>query len=357
MGRGTFLAGILALLLAYSLYFGLQQIYLLGAPLVAPPVPNKAAFSDERGSGPTTGSSNDDDDAMIRMDQYRKEIAQELWRVRGPKPCLQKRPFYLMKWGPGFNFGDDLNIDLAAVLLGVDRNSVRTTTNAAQTNKVVAIGSVLTQAASGDIVLGTGLSFGSKNAQPESPFWKESLAKATIISVRGPDSRAKVLERGIPCPDVFGDLGVTTSLLVWPDLKPASPSANQVCVIPHITDKTLQKEAKESPYTVLSIAPTLPRKLATEMMECGLIVSSSLHAIMIADTYQLKVRWYNGPDSNAKAKYLDYFRGIGAVDTSSASTLNEAIAMGPMKPALTLEKMRNVTLQLIHSFPFDQVCE
>lgn len=296
---------------------------------------------------------------------YRKEIQAELLKFRGPQPCQLNRPWFHIRlngsaWKGGRNFGDDLNIDLASALVGgASRSDIPVSTNRYQSGKIVAIGSVLTQVMPGDIVLGTGLAFASKDAVPSSPLWSQQLPNATIISVRGPDTRAAILKQGGSCPEVYGDLGVTASLLIWPDLTPADTPSHAVCVIPHATDATLKKEAAvSSSVHVLSISPPTPLVLAKQLMDCGFVISSSLHVLMIADAFGIPTRWYNGPDSNAPAKYLDYFNGIGVVDVTYATTLQQAIDMGrPMAPALTLDIMKSVTLQLIRTFPFDIVCK
>jgi pyruvyltransferase len=300
--------------------------------------------------------------AASLLNTYRQEIQQELQRYR-PQPCYLNRPWFHISlkgaaWKGGRNFGDDLNLDLAASVLGIERSEVYFTTNRTFSGKIVAIGSVLTQAMSNDIVLGTGLSFASKDALPESPLWSKELPNVTIISVRGPDTRSKVLERAYTdCPEAYGDLGVTASLLIWPQLKPSEKPSKAVCIVPHATDATLKKEAAATSYHVLSISPSTPLILVKQLMECEIVISSSLHALMIADAFGIAVRWYNGPDSNAPEKYMDYFRGIGALDVSHASTLQQAVDMGPMTPSLTLNVMKSVTLQLIRTFPFDQVCK
>ena len=310
----------------------------------------------------TSSSRTEAAEAMSTYKQtiqnYREEISQDLKRLR-PQPCYLNRPWFHIKWGKtGLNFGDDLNLDLAAALLQIPREKVFSTTNRYLQNKIMGIGSVATQTMPGDIVLGTGLSFASKDAQPASPLWSVQLPNATILSVRGPDTRNAILARGIHCPEIYGDLGVTASLLIWPDLNPSENPSKKVCIVPHGTDTTLKKAAKASGYDVLSITPTVPLILAKQLMDCEFIITSSLHVQMIASAFQIGVRWYNGPDSNSPAKYLDYYRGIGATsDITFATSMAHALELGPMKPALTLDTMRSVTLVLLRQFPFDQVCK
>jgi pyruvyltransferase len=296
---------------------------------------------------------------------YRQTVKAEMMRVRMGKPCMLNRPWYHIRlgsqWEGGRNYGDDLNLDLAAALLGIQRNQVKTTTDRTLAGKIMGIGSVLTHTCIGDIVLGTGLSFASKDARPESQVWKnlnDTLTK--ILSVRGSDTRMRIMEQNVDCPAEYGDLGVTASLLIWPDLYPSSTPPHDVCVVPHATDSTLKKEAAEHRpmVQVLSISPAKPVDLTKSMMDCKLIISSSLHVLMIADAYGIPTRWYHGPDSNQVDKYNDYYRGVGTDRSSDyATTLVDAINMGPMEPALSLEKMLNVTMRLLQFFPFDIVCE
>jgi len=291
------------------------------------------------------------------IQNYRVEISQELKRIR-PRPCYLNRPWCHTNWGTtGRNFEDDLNLDLASALLQIKRKDVSTTTNRYLPNKIMGIGSVATQIMQGDIDLGTGLKASSKDTRPESPTWKQ-IPKATILSVRGPDTRDAIMAHGIDCPEVYGDLGVTTSLLIWPDLNPSENPSKRVCIVPHGTDTTLKKAAKASGYDVFSITPTVPLILAKQLMDCEFIITSSLYVQIIASAFQIGVRWYSGPDSEPPGQFLDYYRRISRnPDATVATSVAHALELGPMEPALTLDTMRNVTLKLLEQFPFDQVCK
>uniref|UniRef100_A0A7S1VKR5 Polysaccharide pyruvyl transferase domain-containing protein n=1 Tax=Grammatophora oceanica TaxID=210454 RepID=A0A7S1VKR5_9STRA len=216
----------------------------------------------------------------------------------------------------------------------------------------------------GDIVLGTGLSFASKDAAPGAPLWgRLNDTRTRLLSVRGPQTLSQI-QKHTGRKDIrpqYGDLGLTASLLIWPDLLPSSNPKHAVCVVPHATDTILKKEAashKDPSVTVFSISPSEPKVLALALMDCQFVVSSSLHVLMTAETFGIPARWYNGPDSNAVEKYLDYYEGIGANRTNaSARTLNDAIQMVPMASPVSLDTMLDVTTRLIQMFPFEELCQ
>ena len=161
------------------------------------------------------------------------------------------------------------------------------------------------------------------------------------------------------CTSVYGDLGMTASLLIWPHLFRSASPEHPVCIVPHATDATLKREAKEAgnKVKVFSISPDVPETLTKELLNCEYVISSSLHVLMIAETFGVPVRWYNGPDSNKPEKYVDYFHGIGVFyPPESVDSLQDALRRGPSEPSFSLETMFNVTMNLIRSFPYEDVC-
>ena len=288
-------------------------------------------------------------------------IVRRFLHKRQSQQCEMSKPWYHIglgrRWRNGKNFGDDLNVDLASAILGLSRENVVTTTNRFVKGKILAIGSVLTHVEEGDLIFGTGLSFFSRDAAHGARTW-ENLNKSTIYSLRGPDSFKRAALEGIKPPWKFGDLGITASLLIWPNLHYVSPSVD-VCVVPHATDTKLRQEAEHfEGVIILDISPDLPVTLMRQLLKCRRVFSSSLHVLMVALAFDIPCVWMNGPDSNHPAKYLDFFHGMyDDANFTSYSTLEDAMEGKEFIPAINLQKMLDVTLTFISHFPFDKVCK
>ena len=294
-----------------------------------------------------------------RLATYRSQVQKLLERKR-VENCVMKVPWYHIKlggrWTGGHNFGDDMNLDLASAVLKIRREEVWSTTRRSFDGKVLAIGSTLTHSMPNDMVFGTGLAVSSPDAAPESRLWKR-LTHTRIYSLRGPISARAIARFGLSSPKSYGDLGITASILIWPDLQYRKEATHDVCVIPHATDETLKLESYERNLTVFSISPEFPKYLTERMLTCSRVISSSLHALMIAQAYNIPAFWYSGPDSPKIDKFLDYFLGVGIVGVTRYSSLEEALHLKSERvPVLDPAVMFNIAKQFINTFPFDKVC-
>ena len=172
-------------------------------------------------------------------------------------------------------------------------------------NKLCAIGTML-----GDYLLVSGGHFWGCGYGGVS-INEKSIAinrKVNFYAVRGPISRDFVLSRGVACPDVYGD-----PALLLPDLYACSkPKKYKIGLICHYThghifnydDGVSLIDIMRSPENMLSIVD--------EICQCEIILSSSLHGIIIANAYGIPARWFilNGFPLQAYPKYHDYFLSV-----------------------------------------------
>jgi len=168
--------------------------------------------------------------------------------------------------------------------------------------------SVIRHDADHDVICGSG--FISADRVPQRPH--------TILSVRGPLTRDKFMEAGIACPEVYGDLGL---LCRYALPKPTVEKKYKIGLIPHYTDKKLDivKAAQRLPgWTVIDIeqAPrgtTTPEEFVRKINECEILVSSSLHGIILGDSYGIPS--YHVKLSEALVggtfKFRDYYSSVG----------------------------------------------
>lgn len=86
-----------------------------------------------------------------------------------------------------------------------------------------------------------------------------------------------------------------------------------------------------------------------EIVKSEKIISSSLHGIILAESYGVPAILLNEGIDNQLIKYYDWYYSTGRKSVKIANSIEEALSMEPMDlPDLT--NMRN---DLINSFPYD----
>ena len=145
----------------------------------------------------------------------------------------------------------------------------------------------------------------------------ESVAKqpGQIISVRGPLSRQKFLDAGIECPEKYGDFG-----LFFPYIIPKPLEVQRkfrIGFIPHFIDADLdivKRASRNISWKIIDIMQTgTPEKFVDEIHECDVILSSSLHGIIIADSYNIPAHHTVLSDKviGGEFKFRDYYLSVG----------------------------------------------
>lgn len=136
---------------------------------------------------------------------------------------------------------------------------------------------------------------------------------AKVHSVRGPLTRQLLLDQGFDCPPVYGD----PALLVSRYYRPQVPKRYKYGIIPHYIDEKnpLVKAVISRPdVLVISMADYKHwHDIPDAVCSCEKILSSSLHGLIVADSYGIPNAWVRFSDNIAGGsfKYLDYFASVG----------------------------------------------
>jgi pyruvyltransferase len=200
--------------------------------------------------------------------------------------------------------------------------------------RLLAVGSILHFAQDGDVVWGAGVN--GKKSKEDHRF-----RALDIRAVRGPLTREFLLDRGVETPPVFGD-----PALLLPRLMPelgdwAEEKRYPLTLVPNLNDLGEFGEATEL-LDPRSPVPTCLRRLA----QSELVVGSSLHAIVVAESLGIQARLI-ASGTEDRFKYDDYYLGTGRSPVESASSLEEAVALGG-GPPLDFDCQR-----LLDAFPTD----
>jgi pyruvyltransferase len=232
------------------------------------------------------------------------------------------------------NLGDGFNPLIFNHFISNKRLQYRNIYDTAPNNtdsSIIGIGSILSLNnkidTSNHVIVGSG--FIDKKLVPQRP--------RTIISVRGPKTRRKFLDANIPCPRIYGDLGLLLRYIVPPPM--ICDKKYTFGFIPHNYDKYSPFILKAMEYPGWKVIDINQADNVTnfvkEIHECKYILSSSLHGIIIADSYGIPA--YHTMLSNKLEgglwKFKDYYASIhrkySNVDITS---MDEKMILKQMKP-------------------------
>jgi Polysaccharide pyruvyl transferase len=160
-----------------------------------------------------------------------------------------------------------------------------------------------------------------KFATGESTVWGSGTSRsldrlssdATYKAVRGPLTRDVVLASGGACPPVYGD-----PALLLPRYLPR-PERRPSFKLGFIRDvsqsaKTLRFDGVKD-IDLHGAGQAAIERVVDDIVDCEMILSTSLHGIIIANAYGIPARWCNfGDDAGLEGdgmKFADYFLSVG----------------------------------------------
>ncbi len=272
------------------------------------------------------------------------------------KPTVSHRNPPGLLYHYSYSFADDFSAELVQRLVGRKINKVNCASSgrwyakykrrilnylgrieALRRPRLLALGSIFQFARHGDIVWGTGVN----------PRWQKRLPEGTVIdirAVRGPLTRDYVVSRlGHECPAIYGDPGLLFPAL-FPEFK--REERKELTIILQHFDENLGPDVQRMlcghiPY-ICQRSGTHWREIVREIVASKFVIASSLHAIILAESYGIPARWLHNKElPSAKTegtfKYNDYLASTGREPDLYAANINEALDLGGMpRPDLSL---------------------
>ncbi|MGA9637587.1 polysaccharide pyruvyl transferase family protein [Flavobacterium sp.] len=163
----------------------------------------------------------------------------------------------------------------------------------------VTIGSVLTHVNHKCIVWGSGI------ISKEYP-----IKEAKFLAVRGPQTRAFLLDQGHQVPEIYGD----PALLLPRYFNPIVEKKYKYGIVPHYNDWEKVKDwfVADAEVLVIDLMTTDIESKTIEFLACEKIISSSLHGIIVAHAYGIPAVWQKFSDKvfGDDIKYQDYMESI-----------------------------------------------
>ncbi len=239
------------------------------------------------------------------------------------------------------NFGDLLSLPLVERIVEepvrVFKKNVKK--NAKQEKKILGIGSILTFAANGDVIWGSGIN--GKYLDPS----KYSFTNLDVRAVRGPLTRKFLAHHfQIESPKIYGDPALLFPFF-FPEFKKQDHPSQKYIIIPHYSEEYLFPKVL---YGNTVVYPTEPwETVVLKILDSQFVISSSLHGIIIAEAFGIPARLLRVTANEPMFKYYDYYYGTNRPNFLFATSIEEALKMGGEPPhECDLYK-------LYESFPFD----
>ena len=202
------------------------------------------------------------------------------------------------------NWGDDVSIKLCELINSHKKFIIRRYTwNIYGREDYLVIGSIITwMTTPKSIIWGSGIVY---------PHKELSAIPKKVLAVRGPLTRQYLIERGVSCPEIYGD----PALLFPRYYKPKGNKKYKLGVIPHFRDKgnvLLEKFRNDEDILIIDVQKVRPwTKIIDDVCRCEYIASSSLHGIIISDAYNVPNVWIEFADGERKQfAFQDYFCSV-----------------------------------------------
>jgi pyruvyltransferase len=182
--------------------------------------------------------------------------------------------------------------------------------------RMLSVGSIMRMARNGDTIWGTGVNGKSLDG--------DRAKRLDVRAVRGPRTRSLLLDRGIECPEVYGDPALLIPHL-WSDEELGVGRASRgTLVLPNLHD---YRTARRSPSPVMNPRNRSPWNIIRAIAESTLVVGSSLHGVIIAEAFGIPARFIRSA-VEPEFKYRDYLEGTGRFDYEFADSIDHALELG-----------------------------
>ena len=136
------------------------------------------------------------------------------------------------------------------------------------------------------------------------------IKKAKFLSVRGPLTRKRLIELGYNVPELYGDPAILLPLLFNKKIE----KSYKIGIIPHYVDyeEVFNKFKESKDVKVIDLLTNDIEQVVLEILECELIVSSSLHGVIVSHVYDIPAIWTKFSDKlgGDNVKFYDYFESV-----------------------------------------------
>lgn len=255
------------------------------------------------------------------------------------KKNIRENGVNIYYWTPKWlkeNIGDYLNIVISNELL--KRQGIDPKKHIKKTRYMYGIGSIFHVVRDNATIWGSGVN-GMCNTE------NVRGKNLDIRLVRGRLTRDYLQQRGIPCPELYGDPGLIVSRL-FPEYFKIKKNKD-VVIVPNLFD--LNQLRTQNKLGLPIIMPTVYRwrTFFKEICSAKLVIASSLHGIIIAESYGIPAVYLKlNKNEGIDFKFHDYYSGTGREMTKVAHSVEEALELGG-------EPLPEIPAYIEDVFPYD----
>lgn len=246
----------------------------------------------------------------------------------------EKNKVNLNYWKESANLGDCLSPVIVDYVLSTKNINPSKSVN--KTKHLYGVGSVLTAGIQDCTVWGSGV----LNA---TLTYRLNNRKMDIRSVRGPFTRAILMDYGYCVPEVYGDPAILMPEIYEPkNLK----KEKKYGLILH-KDYIIDDLSKYDDTLIIDIRTEDYKVFLDKLNSVEVIIASSLHGIILAEAYGIPAILLK-PQIDM-LKYYDYYYGTERFNFPIATNIEEAMKIKPIE----LPNFKEMRKKLKEVFPFD----
>lgn len=244
-------------------------------------------------------------------------------------------------WRVKTNLGDGLGIVVCKYMVETIRG-IHIDKTIESTKHLLTIGSIIQWDMFDSTVWGSGILAGWRF---EGVISASNFRKLDIRAVRGPLTRDILNACGYECPEIYGDPAIIMPSIYKPE------NINKKWKVSMIIHHNERCDNYPSHIHNINVKTYDYESFIDEIVQSELIISSSLHGIILAETYGVPAILLDDNDCvhNQLFKYFDWYFSTNRYSVKIARTMEEALGMEPM-PLPNLKEMRE---KLMEVFPYD----
>lgn len=249
---------------------------------------------------------------------------------------VKKNSVNLEWWGNTDNLGDYLSKVVFEWMLStkVVKSSCKNTVH------LLCIGSIIGKGKFDATIWGAGI-HAFENI--EAINFRKSFVRYDVRALRGPVTKHLLEKMGYDCSQArLGDPAILMPEIYKPHIE------NKQYEISIISHMLLENEDYGDLHKI-SIRTTDYKYFIDEILKSKKIISSSLHGIILAESYGVPAVFFGKGMESQYLKYYDWYYSTGRYSVKIARTLDEAIRMEPMQ----LPDLFELRKGLLESFPYD----
>lgn len=230
------------------------------------------------------------------------------------------------------NVGDYLSTIVTDYM--IDRNEIDKRKKLTRTKHLYSIGSIIQGGAQNCVVWGSGF----KNGNSDINLFIRLTRRIDVRLVRGPLTRDLLLKYRYKCPELYGDPAILLPMIYQPKVE----NIKEYTVVLHhdtIHQYDNSIETLTDDFT----------NFINMLCSSKLVISSSLHGIILAESYGIQAILLKDKSTQNLFKYKDYYFSTNRYNFPIANSIEEALTTKPLEvPDFT--KIRE---NIINTFPSD----